>query len=186
MADACGAVKRGLECDFKLIKQGAEAKLYKGNYLGRPTIVKERFKKSYRHVDLDNHLTKERMKSEARALLKCKLAGNYLFLLSIFSYHLFQSAYSSTFLFYGGYLFATRRYIARIDLKPIAVGGLDMYTDYIIGILLHLHQTVFEMLFREYKNYHTCLTFCAQSLNLLIFIPALKCLKVMPKIAAHP
>jgi TP53 regulating kinase-like protein len=181
MADACGAVKRGLECDFKLIKQGAEGKLYKGNYLGRPAIVKERFKKRYRHVDLDNHLTKERMKSEARALLKCKLAGNYLFLLSIFSYHLFQSAYSSTFLFYGGYLFA-----ARIDLKPIALGVLDMCTDYIIEILLHLHQTVFEMLFREYKNYHTSLTFCAQSLNLHIFIPALKCLKVIPKIAAHP
>lgn len=79
MADACVAVT-GLGSNFKLIKQGAEAKLYKGIYLGRPTIVKERFKKSYRHVDLDNRLTKERMKSEARAILKCKAAGNYFLL----------------------------------------------------------------------------------------------------------
>ena len=78
MAVACVAGKK-FETDFKLIKQGAEAKLYEGNYLGRPTIVKERFKKSYRHVDLDNHLTKERMKSEARALLRCKIAGIHLF-----------------------------------------------------------------------------------------------------------
>jgi TP53 regulating kinase-like protein len=80
MAAACGTLELG--SDFKLIKQGAEAKLYKGNYLGRPTIVKERFKKSYRHADLDNHLTKERMKSEARAVLRCKLVGKYLFILS--------------------------------------------------------------------------------------------------------
>jgi hypothetical protein len=79
MADACVA-GGGLGSNFKLIKQGAEAKLYKGIYLGRPTIVKERFKKSYRHVDLDNRLTKERMKSEARAILKCKAAGNYFLL----------------------------------------------------------------------------------------------------------
>ncbi|XP_069702093.1 EKC/KEOPS complex subunit TP53RK [Periplaneta americana] len=65
----------GLENEFTLIKQGAEAKLFKGSYLGKMTVVKERFKKSYRHFDLDNHLTKERMKSEARALLRCKLAG---------------------------------------------------------------------------------------------------------------
>jgi TP53 regulating kinase-like protein len=78
MADMCGGGTK-FESDFKLIKQGAEAKLYEGTYLGRPTIVKERFKKSYRHVDLDNHLTKERMKSEARAVLRCKLAGIYLF-----------------------------------------------------------------------------------------------------------
>ncbi|PSN42562.1 TP53-regulating kinase [Blattella germanica] len=64
-----------LENDFQIIKQGAEAKLYRGTYLGKPTIMKERFKKCYRHVELDNHLTKERMKAEARAILKCKIAG---------------------------------------------------------------------------------------------------------------
>jgi TP53 regulating kinase-like protein len=84
MADACGVEGGRLGNNFKLIKQGAEAKLYKGIYLGRPTIVKERFKKSYRHVDLDNRLTKERMKSEARAILKCKAAGKYFLMFSRF------------------------------------------------------------------------------------------------------
>ncbi|KAG5886890.1 hypothetical protein JTB14_003791 [Gonioctena quinquepunctata] len=64
-------IMEGLE----LIKQGAEAKLYKGLYLGRPTIAKERFIKKYRHANLDNFLTRERMKAETRAIVRCKAAG---------------------------------------------------------------------------------------------------------------
>ncbi|XP_023023577.2 TP53 regulating kinase [Leptinotarsa decemlineata] len=60
---------------LELIKQGAEAKLYKGLYLGKPTIAKERFEKKYRHTNLDNCLTKERMKAESRAIVRCKAAG---------------------------------------------------------------------------------------------------------------
>ncbi|XP_022912578.2 EKC/KEOPS complex subunit TP53RK [Onthophagus taurus] len=60
---------------FKLIKQGAESKLYKGTYLGKPTLIKERFEKKYRHPDLDNLLTKERIKAECRIALKCKNIG---------------------------------------------------------------------------------------------------------------
>nr|CAD7426726.1 unnamed protein product [Timema monikensis] len=61
--------------DFELIKQGAEAKIYKGFYLGKSTLVKERFKKSYRHIELDEHLTKERIRAETRSIMKCKVAG---------------------------------------------------------------------------------------------------------------
>ncbi|XP_068625111.1 EKC/KEOPS complex subunit TP53RK [Battus philenor] len=60
--------------DLKLLKQGAEAKLYTCNYLGKPTLIKERFKKNYRHPDLDETLTKERIKNEARSILRCILA----------------------------------------------------------------------------------------------------------------
>ncbi|XP_019762817.2 EKC/KEOPS complex subunit TP53RK [Dendroctonus ponderosae] len=60
---------------FKLIKQGAEAKLYQGVYLGVPTIIKERFVKTYRHKHLDDSLTKERMRAEAKALVRCKTVG---------------------------------------------------------------------------------------------------------------
>lgn len=60
---------------FELISQGAEACLYKGSYLGRPTIVKERFVKTYRHPDLDSRLTKDRIKAEARAIVRAKAAG---------------------------------------------------------------------------------------------------------------
>nr|XP_026499990.1 EKC/KEOPS complex subunit TP53RK [Vanessa tameamea] len=61
--------------DYKILKQGAEAKLYICNYLGKPTLIKERFKKNYRHPDLDLTITKERIKNEARSIVRCKTAG---------------------------------------------------------------------------------------------------------------
>lgn len=61
--------------DFELLRQGAEARIYHGNYLGQKAIIKERFSKKYRHPDLDTKLTKERVKAEARALIKCKKIG---------------------------------------------------------------------------------------------------------------
>ncbi|XP_041978461.1 EKC/KEOPS complex subunit TP53RK [Aricia agestis] len=63
-------------CDeLKLYKQGAEARLYECVYLGKPTIIKERFQKKYRHPDLDTTITKERIKNEARSIVRCKAAG---------------------------------------------------------------------------------------------------------------
>lgn len=64
-----------LDESFKLIKQGAEGKVYRGMYLGKHVLVKERFKKSYRHPDLDNLLTKERIKSESKLIVRTKSAG---------------------------------------------------------------------------------------------------------------
>lgn len=61
--------------NFDLIHQGAEAKLYRGSYLGKTAIVKQRFEKKYRHPDINQHLTKERMKAECRAIVRCKSAG---------------------------------------------------------------------------------------------------------------
>lgn len=61
--------------NFKLLKQGAEARLYEGFYLGKPTIAKERFTKKYRHPELDLHLTLERMRAEMRAIVRCKMIG---------------------------------------------------------------------------------------------------------------
>ncbi|KAK6185542.1 hypothetical protein SNE40_007750 [Patella caerulea] len=58
-----------------LIKQGAEGKLYSSEFYGKPCIVKERFTKSYRHPALDKSLTTQRMKAEARALLRCRMSG---------------------------------------------------------------------------------------------------------------
>ncbi|KAK9883303.1 hypothetical protein WA026_001484 [Henosepilachna vigintioctopunctata] len=61
--------------NFELLYQGAEAKLYKGIYLGKTVLAKERFKKCYRHPELDGIITKERMKAESRAIVRCKSAG---------------------------------------------------------------------------------------------------------------
>lgn len=40
-----------------------------------PCIVKERFTKAYRHECLDRSLTQQRLKSEARAMLRCRMKG---------------------------------------------------------------------------------------------------------------
>ncbi|KAI8820768.1 kinase-like domain-containing protein [Fimicolochytrium jonesii] len=59
-----------------LVKQGAEARVYKIPFLpGRPAIVKERFKKSYRHPVLDEKLTARRVVQEARSLQRLRRAG---------------------------------------------------------------------------------------------------------------
>ncbi|KAI8092156.1 TP53 regulating kinase [Gilbertella persicaria] len=61
-----------------LVKQGAEARVfYLSTFLTQPNgcIAKERFKKTYRHPDLDQFLTSRRVTQEARCLHKCKTAG---------------------------------------------------------------------------------------------------------------
>jgi len=61
--------------DFVLLRQGAEGRLYTGSFLGQKSIVKERFSKKYRHPQLDERLTKERLKGEIRSLMRCKMAS---------------------------------------------------------------------------------------------------------------
>jgi len=61
--------------NFELFKQGAEARLYVGDFLGQSAIAKQRFSKKYRHPDLDKQLTKDRHKAEVRAIMKCKALG---------------------------------------------------------------------------------------------------------------
>ncbi|XP_040926782.2 EKC/KEOPS complex subunit TP53RK [Betta splendens] len=59
----------------QLLKQGAEARLYRARFLGKPTIVKERFPKCYRHPVLDEKLTHRRTVQEVRSILRCRRAG---------------------------------------------------------------------------------------------------------------
>jgi len=61
--------------DFVLLRQGAEARLHIGKFLGQKSIIKERFSKKYRHPQLDDRLTKERLKGEVRSLMRCKIAN---------------------------------------------------------------------------------------------------------------
>jgi TP53 regulating kinase-like protein len=60
-----------------LITQGAEALLYKTTYLlpSLPCALKYRPSKSWRHPTLDLRLTKHRILSEARVLVKCRREG---------------------------------------------------------------------------------------------------------------
>jgi TP53 regulating kinase-like protein len=58
--------------DWTLLSQGAEARIWKvPDFYGRIVIAKERFTKRYRHPSLDDRLTKQRCRAEARLLEKC-------------------------------------------------------------------------------------------------------------------
>ncbi|XP_029990291.1 EKC/KEOPS complex subunit TP53RK [Sphaeramia orbicularis] len=59
----------------ELMKQGAEARLYRTRFLGKPTVVKQRFPKRYRHPVLDEKLTHRRTTQEVRSILRCRKAG---------------------------------------------------------------------------------------------------------------
>lgn len=59
----------------ELLKQGAEARVYRAHFLGKPTIVKQRFPKRYRHPTLDEKLTHRRTTQEVRSILRCRKAG---------------------------------------------------------------------------------------------------------------
>ncbi|KAM4582720.1 EKC/KEOPS complex subunit TP53RK [Fundulus diaphanus] len=59
----------------ELIKQGAEARLYRADFLGKPTIIKERFHKCYRHPELQDKLNYRRTVHEVRSILRCRRAG---------------------------------------------------------------------------------------------------------------
>ncbi|XP_069507404.1 EKC/KEOPS complex subunit TP53RK isoform X1 [Ambystoma mexicanum] len=60
---------------LNLVKQGAEARIYRGTFLGKAAVVKERFPKSYRHPILDEKLTHRRTAQEVRSILRCRKAG---------------------------------------------------------------------------------------------------------------
>ncbi|XP_016113954.1 TP53-regulating kinase-like [Sinocyclocheilus grahami] len=61
--------------DAQQIKQGAEARIYRGTFLGWSVIIKERFPKLYRHPEVDEKLTRRRTTQEVRSILRCRRAG---------------------------------------------------------------------------------------------------------------
>uniref|UniRef100_A0A8B9ZTX3 non-specific serine/threonine protein kinase n=1 Tax=Anas zonorhyncha TaxID=75864 RepID=A0A8B9ZTX3_9AVES len=60
---------------LQLVQQGAEARVYRGRFLGRAAVVKLRFPKRYRHPALEERLSRRRTAQEARSLLRCRRAG---------------------------------------------------------------------------------------------------------------
>ncbi|KAF4093802.1 hypothetical protein AMELA_G00005840 [Ameiurus melas] len=78
MAEAdCGSARSVLPYlrEADLIKQGAEARVYRIRFLEKNAIVKERFPKRYRHPVLDEKLTRRRTAQEVRSILRCRKAG---------------------------------------------------------------------------------------------------------------
>ncbi|NXQ85806.1 PRPK protein, partial [Nyctibius grandis] len=60
---------------LRLVKQGAEARVYRGLFLGRLAVAKLRIPKRYRHPALEERLSRRRTAQEARSLLRCRRAG---------------------------------------------------------------------------------------------------------------
>jgi len=60
---------------MQLISQGAEAKLFKTEYLGNAVIVKERQPKKYRNPKLDSRIIAERTKAECSLIRAAQKAG---------------------------------------------------------------------------------------------------------------
>lgn len=58
-----------------LLKQGAEARVFESTFLGRKSIVKERFSKKYRHPTLDSKINLRRLNAEARCMTKARRLG---------------------------------------------------------------------------------------------------------------
>ena len=77
-ADALAAARersRLFLSGLELLQQGAEARVFRGRFQGRAAVVKHRFPKSYRHPELEARLGRRRTVQEARALLRCRRAG---------------------------------------------------------------------------------------------------------------
>ena len=58
-----------------LLGQGAEGKIYIGEFLSKKCIVKERFEKKYRVKELDQKLTKNRILNESRNIARASKLG---------------------------------------------------------------------------------------------------------------
>ncbi|KAI3980932.1 hypothetical protein MKX01_025497 [Papaver californicum] len=67
----------GEEGPLVLLKQGAEARVFESTFMGRRSVVKERFSKKYRHPSLDAKLTLKRLNAEARCMTKARGLGVY-------------------------------------------------------------------------------------------------------------
>ncbi|KAF8401730.1 hypothetical protein HHK36_012676 [Tetracentron sinense] len=67
----------GKEGSLILLKQGAEARVFESTFVGRRSIVKERFSKKYRHPSLDSKITLKRLNAEARCMTKARQLGVY-------------------------------------------------------------------------------------------------------------
>jgi len=85
--------------------------VYKIDFRQKPTIVKERFGKQYRHPDLDRKLTKQRQAPEVKCLERVRKAG----VATPQVYHVDNEQYRLYMEFIDG--LTTRDYIFSLDLQ---------------------------------------------------------------------
>ncbi|KAM4084403.1 hypothetical protein ACB094_08G129600, partial [Castanea mollissima] len=57
------------------LSHSAEARVFESNFVGRRSVIKERFSKKYRHPTLDSKITLNRLNVEARCMTKARRLG---------------------------------------------------------------------------------------------------------------
>ncbi|KAM3138355.1 TP53 regulating kinase [Paramecium bursaria] len=107
----------------QLISQGAEAKIYIGQFLGDKIIIKQRFPKSYRLKELDDRINRERVKNEAKIMARARKLGiNVPYLIEISDYQI------------------TMQYIDGVKLKDYINDGGDItILNSVAQVLARLH-----------------------------------------------
>ncbi len=61
--------------NFQPMASGAEAKIFRTNFLDHPAIVKIRSPKGYRHPELDHRIRSTRMRNEVKVMKEARSAG---------------------------------------------------------------------------------------------------------------
>ena len=65
----------GGEQKLEMLGHGAEARVWKSTFCGRPCVIKERVEKKYRHPQLEAALSKKRLNQEARCIVRARKSG---------------------------------------------------------------------------------------------------------------
>ena len=152
--------------DFVLLRQGAEARLYTGMFIGQKSIVKERFSKKYRHPQLDERLTKERLKGEIKSLMRCKLAGirtPTIFFVDL-NNGLFVMEYLDTALTCREYIDALlKKSSENLDENKKSLTCLSLKIGRILAVMhknnvIHGDLTTSNMLIEQVIKYYICLS----------------------------
>ncbi|XP_059660470.1 uncharacterized protein LOC132306898 [Cornus florida] len=137
-----------------LLKQGAEAKILESTFMGRRSVVKERFSKKYRHPSLDSKLTLKRLNAEARCMTKARKLG----VLTPIIYAVDPVLHTLTFEYVEGpsvkdiFLDSGAHGIVKEQIDDIAVkigGAIGKLHD---GGLIHGDLTTSNMLVRNNSN----------------------------------
>ena len=167
--------------DFVLLRQGAEARLYTGMFIGQKSIAKERFSKKYRHSQLDERLTKERLKGEIKSLMRCKMAGirtPTIFFVDM-NNGLFVMEYLDTALTCREYIDALlKKSSENLDENKKSLTCLSVKIGRILAVMhknsvIHGDLTTSNMLIEQVIKYHICLSVSSQGIS-PIFITTAK------------
>eukprot|EP01018_Ginkgo_biloba_P014293 Gb_18739 [translate_table: standard] len=113
----------------KLVKQGAEARIFESIFLGRRSIIKERFSKKYRHPILDAKLTLKRLYGEARCMTKARRLG----VLTPTLYALDSELHTLTFEYIEG---------SSVKEMLLQVGSLPDYEEQIEDIAVQIGRAI--------------------------------------------